>query len=184
MEISEKELEDMICLKNAETLLDRGLGTFQHDHLLRQFNLGCYGIADLIGISATTDRGPLELFVTIYELKKDEIGMSALGQICRYKRAMEEYFYEELECEIEVSMVLIGSKIESSSNFVYTASEIELLTVYTYDISLTGVQFNEIDLSEFGPSNRDMGWGQLAKTDFSAFARKPTKLKSPLTVPF
>lgn len=177
MEISEKQLEDMICLENRFELVTRGLEVFDHDHLFRQYNLGSYGIIDLVGISATTQFGYLEVFVTIYELKKDEIGMSALGQICRYKKAFEDHFQDAGISQFEVRTVLIGSQIEASSNFVYVASQIDLLHCYTYEIGIKGLSFTEHELSDFHPGSLEQrGYGKLEHTDFYLFVKKSQNL--------
>lgn len=168
MEISEKQLEDMICLKNTDQLAIRGLDVFNHDHLLRQFNLGSYGIVDLVGITVNNNSGPLEVSITIYELKKDEIGMSALGQLCRYKRAFENVLLE-WEMEGDISIVLIGSKIEHSSNFVFAASFVDNLFIYTYDVSIEGLYFSEHNAKDFVPGSiKERGIGKLEDFDFNS----------------
>jgi len=166
MQLIEKDLEDMICLENTDELRKRGLNTFSHEKLYRQFNLGAYGIADLVGISTTRQRGHLEVFITIYELKKDQIGFSALGQICRYQRAFDDKL-SDINAEVEITNVLIGSSIEMSSNFIYAAALIPGLICYTYTFDITGLNFNEQELISFVPGNiESTGIGALRSMDF------------------
>lgn len=163
MEIIEKQLESLITLDNSDELISRGLSTFPHQFLHRQVSLGSYGIADLVAVSSSPGRNDkMDFQIVIYELKKDEIGMSALGQVCRYRKAFEDYFELRMDANLELICVLIGSDIEHSSNFIYAAADIDGLTCYKYTFDITGLHFEEIHITNLAPASfHEKGFGSI-----------------------
>jgi len=168
MEISEKELEDMICLENRSFLEERGLD-FPHEKLIRQLNLGVYGISDLIGISYERESEDVvtSISIYVYELKKDHINQATLTQVSRYISGLKRYFsdlsiFENIE--VKFMPVLIGSGVDLTGNFVYMLELVENIEVYTYSLKIDGIYFSWIRPSEYGPANFDvLGFGSLAK---------------------
>lgn len=154
MDFLEKNLEDIIY-ENANTkegrklLKERGLDLCGRTY--RQVSMGKYGIADLVNIHAFSDRirkgfSAHYLYVNIIELKKDIVNIDTLLQAVGYKKAVDEYL--EGYCaktweDYEVSITLIGQKLETDSNFVFLLNELDWLHAYTYSYSINVLNFEE-----------------------------------------
>lgn len=145
MDFLEKDLEQIIWDSwnedKGETLSNRGLEMF-HNRLFRQLKIGNYGIADLVGVS----RYPRGLHITIYELKKETIGISAFLQAVGYARGIQRYLeYRGFKYNIYINIVLIGKHIDTKSTFCYLPDIINVdkfeLSNYTYFYSIDGVYF-------------------------------------------
>lgn len=166
MYITEKELEDLLTLENTEELRKRGLGVFRQEKLHRQLNLGVYGVADLIGCTFESDgNGNGLLVIKIYELKRDEIGLEALCQAFRYKKAIENFFESiEFTYPLDISLILIGASLSTKKDFIFLAQSIEYLTCFTYNLSLSGLMFEEVDIESYDISAPDSTrrYGNLA----------------------
>ena len=85
----EEELEEYIF--DNEKALKKIIGNFKSKNLLlfRQFNLGIWGIVDLISFEFIKTKNKSFYKINIIELKKDRYGYDALGQALRYKRGLE-----------------------------------------------------------------------------------------------
>lgn len=122
---SEKELEDWIYRKFQEENICCVDGTEPH-HMIRQMNLGSYGICDLVSFSVYKHEKVTEIEVRLYELKKEKITADAFTQICRYATAINQQieFYGK-SFVVDITCVLIGTEIDEScyilnqSNFMY-----------------------------------------------------------------
>ncbi|MCK5613372.1 hypothetical protein KAR91_66495 [Candidatus Pacearchaeota archaeon] len=111
----------------------------------RQVPIKGYGIIDLLYIHIDNDPAenrPL-ISITIVELKKDYIDLNALGQICRYKIALERFFENSKHnLRYEIKGVLVGSDY-ASGDICFTVDAIDWLSCYHYSISLTdGISFS------------------------------------------
>lgn len=147
MKFLEKDLEDIIFSADRQMLANRGLEI--EGKLLRQVKLGNYGICDLLSIitpsynenffdSGTGNHG--SFYVTVYELKKDQISMSSFLQCVRYGKAIESYFNQRgHECIID--FVLIGKYIDQNTDFIFLSDFMNNLEVYTYEYELNGISF-------------------------------------------
>lgn len=147
MQISEKELEDYIfedLTHNSGTgLRSRGLKTYHSALLyddkvhrckwLRQVELGPYGRADIVGFY----RIKQTIFIEIFELKIVPIEVADLEQICRYQKAVEDYFGGRFD--LEFRLYLVGTDFKSGH---YIHNNIYSLTVVDFEYSLTGIYFN------------------------------------------
>lgn len=121
----EKNLEDIIFESDRNELFDRGLSI--SGKLFRQFNLGNYGIADLVTYEDADyeDRNkdsPYEVdyIVTVFELKRKLIDFSTLAQAIRYVAGL--IFYNKIHYKnntFQYKIVLIGSEIEEKPEFLY-----------------------------------------------------------------
>lgn len=86
------------------------------------------------------------------ELKKDDIDLNALGQICRYKIGLSRFFNELAEKkgskyleEVEISGILVGSDY-ASGDICYAVDSIDWLECYHYTLDLgEGIKFEESD---------------------------------------
>jgi len=145
MDFLEKDLEEIIYNANKEELHKRGL--FINGKLFRQLRIGNYGIADLVEVERLSG----QLYITVYELKKDKIGISAFLQGLNYVRGIKSYIEKERGKSISVyfQIVLIGKKIDSNSSFCYLPEFLinfdgaNFLTNYTYSYSVNGIIFKE-----------------------------------------
>jgi len=150
MQFLEKNLEDIIFTTPNELLQERGLNISGSKK--RQVRIGNYGIADIVAY----DRGcfvPLnggwhdETCIVVYELKQQEINVSALLQAARYAKGIQSYLKEYKGRHYKVRACLIGSSIEQSSGFSYLADFIhDFMSIYTYKYDFDGIKFNR----EFG----------------------------------
>ena len=90
MNFLEKDLEQIIYEADKELLAEKGLRV--NGKLLRQVRIGNYGIADLVSIRRPyqdTFFGYQEKgLITIYELKKENISVSAFLQAIGYARGI------------------------------------------------------------------------------------------------
>lgn len=136
MEFLEKDLEQIIFETDNQLLRDAGLEI--GGNKIRQLRIGNYGIADLV----TWTRYGEIMKITIYELKKGQLSTDALYQAVRYMKGIERYFkYRKSSFMVEVSIILVGSKIDTASSFIYLADYIYDLSVYTYHYKINGLTF-------------------------------------------
>lgn len=145
MNILEVELEDLVFNAPNQKLAQRGLRLIGEK--LRQVNLGSYGIADIVCINPTWGSNGLgkTLEIQVVELKKEVINQQTLMQAARYCNAIKRLLTEKLRIDsycIDISIVLIGKSIDTSSDFVYLLEFMPSLQVYTCSIDLDkGVRF-------------------------------------------
>lgn len=141
MKATEHELRDYF-LENPEALA-KLLGEYWQPPYLfeREVTVGSYGRIDLLWL----DIEPAEyshnnkptLYIKIFELKEGSIDHNAVGQICRYKRAIERARESvELSYNLNISGYLIG-KNYSNGDVCYVADNIEWLSVYFYDLNFS-----------------------------------------------
>ena len=157
MKFLESDLEEIIYTTSSEELRKRGLQVY--GKRFRQLRIGNYGIADLV----TFERLCIEVIdkkgkslatqcpcvITVYELKKDKIGISAFLQAVGYARGIHSYLKERrVNFEFKINIVLIGSKIDERSNYVYLSDLLSqngdnglTLKNYTYEYNFDGIKF-------------------------------------------
>lgn len=161
MQISEKELEDVIFFQRFQNVKDNGLDIFEHDKVFRQLSLGSYGIPDLLGFNFNEEDGILkEVFITIYELKRDLVSFEALCQVQKYKYALTEILFQDPKyknVEIEISTSLIGFTIDNSVDFMAAAAEMRI-RLYTYDSTHNGIVFTRIWTYDYKPDTYENTW--------------------------
>lgn len=144
MEISEKELEDLIWSKikasEFSDLQAKGLPMNNNNKYFRQFNFGSYGVADIVGVCAVKLSNSWRLYLSIFELKKDRIGSKTLSQAARYVKAAQrmacqwnEKYAKNRIIELDISIHLIGDSVETGG-FVYLADIFDKINIYTYSI--------------------------------------------------
>lgn len=151
MNFLEKHLEDIIWESDKEELYERGFPI--RGKLIRQLNIKGYGIADLVGWFI--DRAPdgRTLHVTIYELKKDKIGISAFLQSISYARGIQRYLESKLNnLKFKIHIVLVGSSVDTKGSFCYlpdlicsynSYGALSTIEYYTYDYKIDGIHFYE-----------------------------------------
>lgn len=149
MEITEKELEDLIFTdlqfdpySLVATGLDLSLVTLPSPnrvHWHRQVDLKHYGRADIVGW--TRYKG--QIYVDVVELKNVPITNNDFNQVLRYRHAIEEAFNNSVKLtrywlRIHVSCYLIGRDL-NECHFVNNNTDVK---VYTYKFGLKGFQFD------------------------------------------
>lgn len=138
MTFLEKNLEDIIFETDSDLLNDAGLHFPKNRK--RQLKIGNYGIADLV--TWKTD-GPFRHYViTIYELKKDKIDVGAYLQALNYKKGVDRYLKQrKVSFTYTIQIVLIGSKIDNNSSFIYMPDYDSDLYLFTYEYKFDGMKF-------------------------------------------
>lgn len=137
MEFLEKDLEQIIWETDRNLLLEKGICI--EGKMYRQLKIGRYGIADLVTFSK---RGRCIHF-TVYELKKDNIGIAAFMQAYSYVKGITEYLNKRGFFLTTFEVVLIGKKLDMSGSFCFLSDLIDNLRFYTYYVDITGLQFKE-----------------------------------------
>lgn len=129
MDFLEKDLENIIWESSNEQLSERGLDI--SGKRFRQLRIGNYGVADLVTLERlydvdyinqrTTNDGK-RLLITVYELKKDKIGISAFLQAVGYLKGISRYINKRKifkHSNIEYRIILIGKSVDDTGNFIY-----------------------------------------------------------------
>jgi len=144
MDILEKEIEDLIW----DSLTDEGSnelylrGFPKSDYYLRQFDLGSYGIADLIGVTISASHF---ISINIYELKRGEVNIKTLLQAARYEKGIRSFIIQNFNIlpeKISFHLYLIGKRIDTSSDFCYLIDVFDNLTILTISLDIVnGLKF-------------------------------------------
>lgn len=147
MDFLEKDLEEIIFNSSKKSLSDRGL-FITGGKFYRQLSIGNYGRADLVSFY----RDESMVYITVTEIKKDKIGISAFLQAIGYARGIQRYINKRKpHMNISINIVLIGREIDKNSTFSYLPSVLPymdydmFLTCYTYRYDLDGLYFKEED---------------------------------------
>ncbi len=139
---SEKELEDYLyehmiygyCPVSCEPI----------HQVYRQYDLGGYGVVDLVTLKQSDIDGEKHMHFNIIELKKGEIKADHIAQISRYYAGVKKYLTDKRESPIGLSFGfwLVGEKYNNNNDVMFLADNISWLTVYTYDFLLdNGINF-------------------------------------------
>ena len=151
MKFLEKDLENIIW-QNANSeegrrrLAERGLNIPGITY--RQVSFGSYGTADLVNFHITNslqENGAYIRVFTIYELKKEKVDIEAVMQAHRYKTALLQHL-EEVQSSRPfddiVRVVVIGSSIDSSSDFTFLYNYLFDTEIYLYDYKIDEIYFD------------------------------------------
>jgi len=150
MEFLEKHLEDIIWEAGNEKLKERGLPI--EGKKLRQLRIGNYGVADIVTVKKRYFEGSNipYLDITVYELKKDKIGIGAFLQAVNYVQGIKTYLDEYRGVQAVFNIVLCGREVDDSGGFIYLTDLIDSyemvgsinnLMYYTYNYSIDGIVF-------------------------------------------
>lgn len=144
MQFLEKDLEDIIFTYHKE-MFKRGLTVCRHDLVYRQVPLGSYGICDLIGIDIYGGCKSRAIDIFIYELKKDKIDYSTLGQAMRYRAALEQILKKInlKNTHLSIHLALIGKTIETNGDFSFLLGRMKGIFAYTYKYKFDGIHFSD-----------------------------------------
>lgn len=149
MNILEKEIEDLIyegiCFQPA-LMRQKGLPVYHNTTYLRQFNLGSYGVADIIGFNISRkEAGYRSILFNVIEIKKDEINLDTLSQAVRYCRALRRLVGCRLRnTNADFGITLIGKKVDTNGDFVFYEDIFDVVRLFTYEIDFNkGIIFKE-----------------------------------------
>lgn len=144
MTISESELEELLLEdfrdNDGQLLSSRGFETAlsmmaqegsTSPRFISQFNLGPYGIADIVGYTRLGQK----IIVELFELKIVPLTVADFDQICRYRKAILRYFER---FDIRMRMYLVGPSL-STGHYIHNC--IDNLTVVTFNYNLDGIIF-------------------------------------------
>lgn len=151
MKFLEKDLEEIIFNASSEKLQERGLPL--KGKRFRQLRIGNYGVADLVTIERPNvidrfDEGYSDIInITVFELKKENIGISAFLQAIGYIKGINDFINNRKKFyEIKYNIVLIGNKMDLNSNYCYldqfVDSDLFTLNNYIYEYDIDGIKFN------------------------------------------
>jgi hypothetical protein len=169
MNFLEKDLEQIIYEADKELLAEKGLRV--NGKLLRQVRIGNYGIADLVSIERpyyhTYFKNHCKGTITIYELKKENISVSAFLQAVGYVKGIMRWMEQHPKnieiistSNYDINIVLIGKNIDKKSEFLYLADLLNTdnlgdnslldsfnlsLEMFTYDYDFNGINFTKIE---------------------------------------
>lgn len=164
MKFLEKDLEEIIYNTAKDKLSEKGLTIM--GKLKRQVKIGNYGIADLIEIERpfyhTHFKKHVKGKITVYELKKDEMSVSAFFQAVRYVKGIQRWIYKKTNfdySDFDYEIVIIGRNDKNSdvvylsdifSNYgdeSFVGSDLGKCSVrlveYSFDVD--GLQFEELN---------------------------------------
>lgn len=152
MDFYESDLEDIIwdCLKTTEgvsKLTERGLDAERPTKLFRQLKIGNYGVADIVTVEKRIElhKGKFssKLYITVYELKRNDVNLESLVQIFRYIKGIDKYLEKRgwNYRDYEISGILIGKSV-NNDDWVYMLEHIKDIYIYTYRYTVDGIDFS------------------------------------------
>src|SRR5690606_19971690 len=137
----------------------------------RQFRIGNYGVADIISVSRPyynkLMNENVKGLITVYELKKDKISVSAFFQAVGYLKGIRTYLEKRgKEHLFNYCICLIGKNIDLNSTITFLPSlliqdvgEIEIydqsrtiVDIYEYHYDINGLSFK--NASGYNLSNK------------------------------
>lgn len=149
MTFLEKDLEQIIYESGMDLLIDKGL--FIDGKRYRQVRIGNYGIADLITITKPTYYGKNRKkiqkgIVTVFELKKEKIGLSAFLQAVNYARGIQLYLEKRNKLHLyDIHITLVGKEVDLSGSLIYLTDLLSMtdfqLNYYRYHLNINGLVF-------------------------------------------
>lgn len=152
MNFLEKDLETIIyeATQNPDSRKELEARGFPVDgHFQRQFNLGDYGVADLVEFYMYNNPDNYayrrQAYITIWELKKDDINMESFNQALSYLRGIQivcEKLFHNVDIEIKYKIALLGKNIDTRGSFCYLPDFCEDVSLWTYSYGLNGLQIH------------------------------------------
>lgn len=143
MDFLEKDLEQIIYEATDEQLapFDFPMGIRK-----RQLNIGGYGVADLVffekvsvgPVKYNEDGNPYQdvidsgLCITVCEFKKDIVDASTFLQAIRYCKGISKYLEKRNFYSYYFNILLIGRKLNTSSDFIFLPDIINQNNRFTY----------------------------------------------------
>jgi len=146
MNFLEKDLEEIIFNADNSSLHEKGLPIFGKK--IRQLKIGGYGVADIVSYEKIGS----VIYIVVYELKKDKIGISAFLQALGYARGIQRYLENrDVSFDFKIGITLIGKTFDKNSTYCYLRDVIrdfigedmyrDFLNNFTYEYGFDGIQF-------------------------------------------
>lgn len=157
MKFLEKDLEQIIFESGRDSLEEKGLAI--NGKLFRQLRIGNYGIADLVEFTRPSYEGPEREFfihgvITVYELKKEHIGIASFLQALHYVKGIQMYLHrKKKQNHYIINLVLIGRGLDTTGSFCFITDMLGIesfcsepytngtISFMTYDYTIDGLQF-------------------------------------------
>lgn len=155
MEFLEKDLESIIWESDIEMLEERGLTI--EGKMFRQLRIGNYGIADLVTVNRRYKYENYvdgKLTITVYELKKGKVGISAFLQALRYCKGIAQYLDKRKFYDYTLAITLIGKSVDLDGSLIFISDlvggysdkgdlngYIDDISFYSYDYKIDGLNF-------------------------------------------
>lgn len=159
MKFLEKDLEQIIFESGRDSLEKRGLSIT--GKLFRQLRIGGYGIADLVEFNRPSYDGPNREFfvpgvITVYELKKEQIGIASFLQALHYVKGIQNYLkLKNKNHKYVLKVVLVGRQVDTSGSFCFISDMLSInnecdgyvwvdngtISFVTYDYNVDGLYF-------------------------------------------
>jgi len=163
MKFLEKDLEVIIWEADNKKLQERNLPI--EGNKVRQLKIGNYGIADLVTFKKCNsgyDGAFPYLKITVYELKKEKVGISAFLQAIKYCRGIKSYMKKHKpNILFTIEIVLIAKEVDLSGDFIYltdlfysceTFGSVNSVLFYTFNYDFDGINF--INESSYDITNK------------------------------
>lgn len=150
MHFLEKDLELIIWEADNDLLKDKGLNI--EGKKIRQLRIGNYGIADIVTFKRKYMHGCFPfLEITIYELKKEKVGIGAFLQAIKYCKGIKTYLKEKKpNLDFNLKIVLASKEVDLDGSFIfltdliYNEYEFGYLTsvdFYSFKYDINGIVF-------------------------------------------
>ena len=152
MNFLEKDLEQIIWESDNEKLQTKGLEICGKKY--RQLRIGNYGIADLVTVKRRMFHSCLPYIeITVYELKKEKVGIGAFLQSLKYCKGIQTYLEEKRpNIDFCLKIVLVSKEVDKSGNFIfltdlvkkdYTYGGIQGIDFYSFSYEIDGIIFKK-----------------------------------------
>lgn len=166
MNFLEKDLEQIIYEATSEQLFRLSLSGIRK----RQLKIPGYGISDLVFISRenrkyinsearTCNIYDVGLEITVCELKKDKIGISAFLQAVRYCKGIRRYLESRDFHNFKFRILLVGKEMDTTGSLVFLGDllkdyhdeycdyefnkGLKVVDFFTYKYGFNGIEFKE-----------------------------------------
>lgn len=156
MKFLEKDLEDIIWESDNEKLEEKGLDI--SGKKFRQLRIGNYGISDIVTVSKDSYYNGFRdmpfLNITVYELKKEKVGVSAFFQAVQYCKGIKTYLEKRKpRITYALNIVLCAKEVDTTGSLIFltdllnTYSDpsncIQKFSMYSFDYTIDGIEFKD-----------------------------------------
>ncbi len=157
MKFLEKDLEEILFKQLTEdknSLFRDGSEFYDRSRkYFRQLRIGNYGIADIVGYKkpyfhSHKHKGARHHScheITVIELKKDNVSLSAFLQAVKYCKGIKRYFDSRGIYNVKLKIILVGREIDTSSDLVFLPDIFSGdIYLYTSDYDYDGIKYSII----------------------------------------